>query len=715
MNRLLGPMARSCATHPWRALLLWVVGACAAFALASAVGAPAQENWDAPGTPAQRGVDLLRAHLPDAGNASAQVVVHDRDQDPVPGAELTMLRTRLGALPHVVAVDPPRVSEDGATVLLTVRYDVPVTHRDLMGDAKPLEAAVAPSRASGLQVVLGGELPGTAQGEIKGTGELIGIVGALLLLLLMFGSVVAAGLPVLVAVAGLAVGTAGITVLCGLMSVSPSAPMVASMVGLGVGVDYSLLLLTRTRDHLAEGLAVVDAVERAAVTAGRSVVLAGGTVLVSLLGLRLAGLATYSAFGFATAITVLAVVVSTLVLVPALCGLMHRRLLPRRARRSRSGLPRARGRGRSARWADRVASRPLVWALAAMTLMLLLAAPVLAMRTWPQSGGDEPTSMQVRQTYDLLTEAFGPGAPTPYVVVADRERLSDTEVVDVVRDLRARDDLVHVSEPVVSPDGGVAVVSAESTFADIDARTPDQVASLRTLLPDGAELAGSNALFADFSQVLGEKIWLVIGFVVSVSAMMLMLMFRSPVVAAKAVVLNLLSVGAAYGVVTATFQWGWGLELLGVDHTLPMSSWMPILMFAILFGLSMDYEVFLLSRIREDYDRTGDAQGSVTRGLAATSGVITAAAVIMVLVFLGFVTETSTLVKMLGFGLGVAIFLDATVVRLVLVPATMSLLGERNWWMPAWLDRVLPRIEVERHGDVEEAAPQRERVPQLVE
>ena len=252
-----------------------------------------------------------------------------------------------------------------------------------------------------------------------------------------------------------------------------------------------------------------------------------------------------------------------------------------------------------------------------------------------------------------------------------------------------------MSDPVVSPDGGVAVVSAESTFADNDARTPGQVDSLRALLPDGAELAGSNALFADFSTVLGEKIWLVIGFVVSVSALMLMLMFRSPVVAVKAVVMNLLSVGAAYGVVTATFQWGWGLELLGVDHTLPMSSWMPILMFAILFGLSMDYEVFLLARIREDYDRTGDARGSVARGLAATSGVITAAAAIMVLVFLGFVTEIGTLVKMLGFGLGVAIFLDATVVRLVLVPATMSLLGERNWWTPAWLDRVLPRLEVE--------------------
>ena len=716
MNRILGPLGRHSAAHPWRTLVLWVVGAAAVFALSSAVGAPAQEDWDAPpGTPAQRGVDLLRAHLPEAGNASAQVVVHDRADQPVAGATLDELRTRLAAMPHVLAVDPARVSDDRATVLLTVRYDVPVTHRDLMGHAEPLEAAVAPTRATGLQVALGGELPATAEGQVKGTGELIGIVAALTILLLMFGSVVAAGLPVLVAVGGLAVGGAGITVLCGLMSVSPSAPMVASMVGLGVGVDYALLLLTRTRDHLAAGMPVVDAAERAAVTAGRSVVLAGTTVLVSLLGLRLAGLPTYSAFGFATAITVLAVMVSTLVLVPAVCGLLHRRLLPRKVRRGLASDVRAAAPTRSERWANRVAARPLGWALAAVTVMLVLAAPVLDMRTWPQSGSDDPTSMQARQTYDLLTDAFGPGAPTPYLVVADLSRLGETQVADIVRDLRARDDLVNVADAVASPDGGVAVVSAESTFADNDARTPEQVASLRELLPDGAELAGSNAVFSDFSDILGERVWLVIGFVVAVSVLLLMLMFRSPVVAVKAAVMNLLSVGAAYGVVTAVFQWGWGLDLLGVDHALPMSSWMPILMFAILFGLSMDYEVFLLARIREDYDRTGDARGSVARGLAATSGVITAAAAIMVLVFLGFVTETGTLIKMLGFGLGVAILLDATVVRMVLVPATMSLLGERNWWTPAWLDRLLPHLDAEgTRGDAGTELPEPERVPQLV-
>jgi RND superfamily putative drug exporter len=458
----------------------------------------------------------------------------------------------------------------------------------------------------------------------------------------------------------------------------------------------------------------VEAAERAAVTAGRSVVLAGTTVLVSLLGLRLAGLPTYSAFGFATALTVLAVMVSTLLLVPAMCGLLHRRLLPRRVRRGLPGDVPPTRMPRSGRWANRVAARPLAWALAAATVMLVLAAPVLDMRTWPQSGSDDPTSTQARQTYDLLTEAFGPGAPTPYLVVADRSVVSDADVAGIVADLRTRADLVHVADPVVSPDGGVAVVSAESTFADNDARTPGQVASLRALLPDGAELAGSNAIFSDFSDILGERVWLVIGFVVTVSVLLLLLMFRSPVVAVKAAVMNLLSVGAAYGVVTAVFQWGWGLDLLGVDHALPMSSWMPILMFAILFGLSMDYEVFLLARIREDYDRTGDARGSVARGLAATSGVITAAAAIMVLVFLGFVTEIGTLIKMLGFGLGVAILLDATVVRLVLVPATMSLLGELNWWTPAWLDRLLPQLRPEGARDEEVERPDTERVPQPV-
>ncbi len=279
--------------------------------------------------------------------------------------------------------------------------------------------------------------------------------------------------------------------------------------------------------------------------------------------------------------------------------------------------------------------------------------------------------------------------------------------------LSDRSDLLNVTPPMVSPDGAISLVTAESVLRDNDEGTPAQIADLRADLPDGVELAGSSVMFSDIVDILDTRIWLVIAFVVGISVLLLMVMFRSVLIPVKAAVMNLLSVTASYGVLTAVFQWGWGQELLGLDHAVPVSSWLPILMFAILFGLSMDYEVFLLSRIREDYERTGDAHGSVARGLASTSRVITTAAAIMVLVFLGFATEEGVVIKMIGFGMAVAIFLDATLVRMVLVPATMSLLGERNWWLPAWLDRILPNVQVEA-PEPEVADPAERRTPELV-
>src|SRR5687767_7528932 len=386
-------LGRSSAAHPWRVISAWILLVATAAALASSFGAPMRDDWDVPGARAQQGIDLMREHGV-GGFASARVVVHDRGGDALPSSEVDALTERLRGLEHVADVAPPRLSADGDTAVLTVQYAEPITHPDLMANIEPLEGAIADTIDAGLQVELGGELPETAGEPIGGTGELVGVGIALLILVIALGSAVGAGLPIGAAVAGLAVGSSGIALLSATMSVSTSAPMVASMVGLGVGIDYALLLLTRTRDHLAAGLPGVEASERAAVTAGRSVVLAGTTVLVSLLGLRLAGLPTYSAFGFATAITVLAVMASTLVLVPALCGLMHRRLLPRRVRRAPADGVRPAGPTRSERWANRVAARPLAWALAAVTVMLVLAAPVLDMRTWPQSGSDDPTSMQ---------------------------------------------------------------------------------------------------------------------------------------------------------------------------------------------------------------------------------------------------------------------------------------------------------------------------------
>jgi RND superfamily putative drug exporter len=349
----------------------------------------------------------------------------------------------------------------------------------------------------------------------------------------------------------------------------------------------------------------------------------------------------------------------------------------------------------TARWAARVGRRPLPWAVAAVVLLGALAAPSLAMRTWPQDASSSSTELTTRQAYDLVAAEYGAGANGPLSVVVDLDKIPAAGLDALGLTVAAVDGVERVFPPVVSPDGSVGLLTAEPSFGPTDERVSGLVDDLRGAVPDGVEVTGMTPLFADIADLLAGRIWLVIAFVVGVSVLLLTMMFRSVVVPLKAAVMNMLSIGAAYGVLTAAFQWGWATDLLGLDHAMPVSSWVPILMFAILFGLSMDYEVFLLSRIREDWQATGEARASVVRGLASTGRVISAAAAIMVAVFLGFATETDVVVKMLGFGMAVAIFLDATVVRMVLVPATMAMLGRLNWWLPAWLDRLLPTVEAE--------------------
>ena len=692
MTSLLYRLGRGAAGHPWRAFAGWVAFTALVMGLAAGFGGDTQDDWNIPGAKAQAGLDLLHEHVPGAGNAYARVVVHS-DEGRLPAADLATLRDDLAAMPHVAVVGEPVLSADDDTALVQVSYDAVVTDPDLMGNIDPLEKAIAPTEDLGYQVELDGQLPETAAAPMEGRGELIGVIAALVILLIAFGSVVAAGLPIVTAIAGLVVGSGGLTILAGAMSVSTSAPMVATMVGLGVGIDYALLLITRHVEFLREGHDVVEAAGRALATAGRSVVFAGLTVLVSLMGLRLAGLATYSSFGFATAIAVICVLSAALVLTPVFARLAGRRLMPRKDRRGR----RATTQPLTARWAARVGRRPLPWAIVAAGVMVLLALPALDMRTFPQDPSTASEDLTTRQAFDLISEEFGPGANASIMVVEDLASLSDADVAEVQSVLTSNDELVHVGEPVVSEDGAVAFIDVQPAFAAIDDRMPGLVEDLRCDLPSGALVTGDAPLFTDIAEMLGDRLPLVIAFVVGVSVLLLAMMFRSVLVPIKAAVMNLLSIGAAYGVLVAVFQWGWGAELLGIDQATPVSSWVPILIFAILFGLSMDYEVFLLSRIREDWLRTGDAHGSVVRGLSDTGRVISSAAAIMVAVFLGFATEVDVVVKMLGLGMAVAIFLDATVVRMVLVPATMSMLGRLNWWIPGWLDQLLPNVEAEAH------------------
>ncbi len=701
MTRLLHRLGGTAAAHPWRTICAWVLLAVALTGAAVSFGGETQENWDVADARAQVGIEQLRDHFPAMSGSSAQVLVNDPDGAAVPATVLDRTQGALADLDHVAAVPPPRMSADGDTALFTVLYDVPTTHRDLLGDLEPLEEATAATVDAGYRVELGGELPNTAAAPMDGRGELIGVGVALVVLVLAFGSVVAAGLPIAVALIGLGIGSAGVTLLAATMDVSPTAPTVATMVGLGVGIDYALLLITRHVELLRTGLTVREAAARAEATAGRSVVFASATVLVSLMGLRLAGLPTYSAFGFATAIAVVAVMATALTLVPAFAGIAGRRLMPRKVRGHASlGAVESRE-PLTARWAARVGRRPLPWALAAVLLLVTLAAPSLAMRTWPQDASVQSEDLTTRQAYDLVTEEYGAGANAPMTVVVDLREVAPSSVPGIAQDVADHPGIANVGPVTTSPDGALAVFTAEPEFGPTDERITPLVEGLRAqVLPEGVELSGLTPLFADIATLLTDRLWLVIGFVVGVSVLLLAMMFRSVVVPLKAAVMNLLSIAGAYGVVTAAFQWGWLTDLLGVDHAIPVSSWIPILMFAILFGLSMDYEVFLLSRIREDWLATGDARGSVVRGLASTGRVITAAAAIMIAVFLGFATEVDVVVKMLGFGMAVAILLDATVVRLVLVPATMAMLGRFNWWLPAWLDRLLPRVEAEASGDL---------------
>ncbi|MGY1773089.1 MMPL family transporter [Blastococcus sp. SYSU D00813] len=695
MTRTLHRLGGAAARHPWRVLAAWLVVVAVALGLTATAGGTPQDDWDVPGSASQAGTDLLRAEFPEAAGAVDRVVVHDRDGDPVDPGEVADLAGRLADLPHVLAVSPPRVSDDGATVLLEVRYDVPVTDQAIFGDTGPLEEAAAPTVDAGLQVAFGGEVPDSAGLAPGGVGEALGVLVALLLLVLTFGSVVAAGLPVLVALLGLAVGSSAVLLLAAVIDVSTSAPTVATMVALGVGIDYALLLVTRHVEGLRAGLDVPAAAARATATAGRSVVVAGGTVLVSLLGLGLVGLQTYATFGIATALGVVAVMAAALTLVPAALGLAGARVLPRRTRRG----PAPAGPARTplaARWAGRVGRRPLPWALGALLLLVTLAAPVLDLRLWPADVSAQPADSTTRQAADLTTAAFGPGATGPFLVAVDTDAVPVADLPALRDELAATPGVALAGEPVVSPGGGAALIVVEPTTAPADPATTELLATLRAdVLPDGASVTGQTAVLADITGLLDERIWLVIGVVVGVSVLLLTVAFRAPVVALKAAAMDLLSIGAAYGVMVAVFQWGWGRQLLGLDQDVPISSWVPILMFAVAFGLSMDYEVFLLGRVREEWLRTGDAHRSVVAGLASTGRLITAAAAIMVAVFLGFATEGDLILKQVGAGLAVAVLVDATVVRLVLVPASMALLGRWNWWLPAWADRRLPHLELE--------------------
>jgi putative drug exporter of the RND superfamily len=711
MSKLLYRVGRTAARHPWRVLTAWLLVAMAALALNSSVGGSTDDTFRLPGAESQRGADLMHDRFPQQSLFTSNVVVHDEHGLDTPAAR-TALRaavTELEQGPHVVSVtdpyDPksPTLAPDGTTAVVTVAYDQESTTPAMVEAA---DDAVTPLRDAGVQVEYDGSLGYATTADDEGGGEMIGVLVAVVVLAIAFGSLVAMSLPISVALLAILIGTSALGILSGVIPVPQIASIIGLMLGLGVGIDYALFILSRHRQNLTAGMRLEDAVGRANATAGLSVLFAGVTVVAAIAGVQVSGIPMLAMMGWGAAIMVAVTMLAALTLLPALLGLVGMRVnslrLPFLGRRPRRE-------PLTVRWVRTVVARPVLLGAAAAAVLVTLAIPALSMRlAFPDAGNDARHST-TRQAYDLTADAFGPGVNAPLMVVLDGngQQLSAGLAETVAREASTQDGIAAVAAPAVNPAGDLAVVTLTPTTAPQDEETSELLAGLReTTLPavvddTGASVyvTGGTALTDDVARQLQDRMPLFLGVVIGLAFVLLTIVFRSLLVPLKAAVLNLLSIGASYGVVVAIFQWGWAAHLIGVEEAMPIMPLAPMLMFAILFGLSMDYEVFLLSRVREQYLRHGQAKRAVVEGVGATGRVITSAAVIMIAVFASFILAPDPTTKLFGVGLAVAVLLDVTLVRMVLVPAAMTLLGDRAWWLPRRWQRWLPVIDLDSSSD----------------
>ncbi|MEU3908070.1 MMPL family transporter [Streptomyces goshikiensis] len=720
-------VGRWCARRPKRTITAWLLLLLALGAAVALCGRVTSEAVSIPGSDSQAAADAARA-FPGSASGKQPLVLHTG----AGGADLTSAGARdavaaaarnIAGVDHVVAVTTPyegagraAMSADGHTAFLSVELDV--TDRDITPEVtRRIVDAARPAEAAGIEVTPGGSLAAAADKGSTRHSEIIGLLAALAILWFGFRSAVAATVPLIAAVVGLGVSLSVVGLLGHLMDMPSAGSTIAAMIGLGVGVDYSLFCLTRFRELLGDGASVEDAAALTTAASGKAVAFAGCAVVAALASLALGGLPLLHALALAPGIAVLVAVAATLTLLPALFALLGRSLAPTPTAAGPAAPDAATAPGPVAtdaaagggwrRVAERVARQPWRHLIGALLLVAVLAAPAAGLTFGQLDGGDKVSSTASRTAYDRLAGAFGPGVNGPLQVTDalpdPASGPTDPRVAKVTDALTGTPGVAAVGPPQLSPDGRTARWQVTPTTAPGDPETARLVHRLReSTLPaatadtgHGAHVSGAPAAQLDLNDRLSRRLPAIIAFVLVIAALLLLLAFRSVVVAATAAVLNLVSVAAAYGVLTALFQQGWGAGALGLDGPVPIPGYVPLLMFAVLFGLSMDYEVFLLSAVREAYLKSGDHRGSVITGLARTGGIITSAALIMVCVFLSYLLSDDPVVKMFGIGLATAVALDATLVRGLLVPAAMILLGKANWWLPGWLDRALPRIDIE--------------------
>jgi RND superfamily putative drug exporter len=708
MTRRLTRLAELACRRRGRMLLGWIVAAVVIIGVGSSLAGEYEADYDTPNSESKAASDLTKQRFD--GYSGQEIYAVWKAPGGVDSPDVRQRIDRFFAqaekVEHVGPHTPIRVSDDGNIATTTLPLDVPGWEVKKEQGEDLIDAAEA-NDGDGLEIKLGGDPIYAAQSQSSPEG--LGFLGAAIVLLIAFGSVVAAGLPLIIALIGLGISSGGlIALLANVIDVPDWTTAVSGLIGIGVGIDYSLLVLTRFRSALDDGKSRHDAIVESVTTAGRSVIIAGFTVVIAVLGLCLTGLTYMYGVAISTSLAVLVMMAASISLLPALLAYLGERvdrlrlpLIGRRRRIQTSGAHES----PAARWSHMVQRRPWPYAIVATAILLALAAPALGMRLgFPDAGNDPPDTM-TRHAYDLNTEGFGAGTNGPIVIAADMPGPDSRPAVErFANNLRGDDDVAFVPDPVFNDAGDAAIVTVIPDSSPQDEATSDLVNRLRDdTIPQQlgdtgvtAHVGGVTAALEDQSEYMKGRLPVFVLGVVGLSFLLLLVAFHSPLISLKAGIMNLLSVSAAYGVMTLAANGGGLSKAIGIDHEVPIAPFMPVMMFAILFGLSMDYEVFLVSRIREEYLKDGDTRRAIADGLAKTARVITAAAAIMVVVFLAFLAAPDVFLKLFGIGLATAIFLDATLVRLVLVPAVMQMLGDKNWWIPGWLEKLLPSLDVEQ-------------------
>ena len=721
MSAVLERLGRTAARHKWRFVVAWLIAATGVVVLAGALDGQETDNFRIPGAQSQDALNLLEQDFPSASGQSASVVFQSDAGIRSPKVQPAIAESvaNLAKLPKVVSVTDPYgplgaavISKSGKITLVNVQFSVPA--QELPKDIYDrIVQATAPATDAGARAAYGGAVIDYSHQPPSGNADLIGLLAAVVVLLFAFGSVVAMGLPITTALFGLVVGIFLIKIVAAFADIGTLAPTLAQMIGLGVGIDYSLFIVSRYRENRALGMDIESALGRSVATAGSAVLFAGTTVVIAICGLMVSGIPYVARLGYMAGLVVLVMMVAALTLLPAALAIVGDRIDKFKVPSLMHHADRAKAAGhpdpvspRSTvweKWAHLVASHAWPFAVFAVAVLVALAWPVISMRLGESDDGNLPSSSTQRQAFDLIATGFGEGANGPLLVVVELPQAGDTALADSIASAVGKAPGVSEVAPAeLSPNGKVAQIAVIPSSAPDSQATADLVGTLRDhVLPAAvgtsgavAYVGGLTATFIDIGdRISGRLLWFILA-VVLLSFLLLLLVFHSVLVPATAAVMNLLSVGAAYGVTVAVFQWGWAKGLVGLESTVPITPFVPMMMFAVLFGLSMDYQVFLLTRVREEYDKTGNTREGVVRGLARTARVITSAALIMIFVFGAFVLNPTPEVKMFGLGLAVAVLVDATIVRMMLVPATMEILGDANWWFPKWLS-FLPTLDLE--------------------